>query len=755
MQLERKVLACICVVFLGACSETPQAKELRFLGKGQKEFNKKNYSAAILHFKNAMAAQPLDPEPYYQLALVHLTINDDLVLAASLLLKATGLNPKHTGAQLKFAELLSLSSNKADLDEAQKRVLGVLELLPDNPDALHTLAVTEAKLGKPEHADELFVRALQKAPGQLKSSVALAQLRVARKDFAGAEEVLKQATAPASKSPDPWVHLGRFYLTQNKMPDAEQQFRHALTIDPKHALALVSLAGLQQHAGQTQQADQTYGQIAALPDRQYRSVHALYLLQSGKQAEAVKEFEKLHAADQADRNLRTELVQLYLALNRTADAEKVLTAALKKNERDTDALLQRSRIYIGSKKYTEAQSDLNQVLHFQSQSAEAHYLLSHVYQGLGNIATQKQELGEALRIAPAYLAARVELAQALRTEGGAQAALNLLEETPAEQKDSVQVIAQRNWALLALGQKVEARQAIDRVLSRGEVPEAQLQDAVLKLDQKDYTAARAAAEKVLAQNPDDVRALRLVMRSYAAAKETPVGVKKVREYAQGRPGSAPVQEYLGELLLAYGDRPGARKALDAAKAANPNLPSIDFALVNVDVIEGRLDEARKRLEGLLSSDPKNVGGRLRLGDVEIRDGKSALAIEQYRKVLELDDKNALALNQLAYLLADGKHPDEALKYAQMAKQLVPEDAAVDDTLGWTYFQKGMYTMAVNYLESAVARESQPIRKYHLAMAYLKAGDAVRGRQNLEEALKADPNLPEAHMARQLFTDAKK
>jgi tetratricopeptide (TPR) repeat protein len=755
MRFERKALVCICVVFLIACSQTPRAKELRFLDKGHKEFNKKNYSAAMLHFRNAIAAQPLDPEPYYQLALVHLTVNDDLVLAASLLLKATSLNPKHTDAQLKLAELFSLHGNKAQVEDAQKRALEVLKLLPDKPDALHTFAFTEAKLGNREHADELFVRTLQKAPGQLKSSVALAQLRVERKDFAGAEEVLKQATTQAPKSADAWMYLGDFYLAQNKTADAEQQFRHAVSIDPKHVRALLSLAGLQQRAGETQQADQTYRQIAALPDTQYRSVHAQYLFQSGKQAEALAELEKLHAADQANRNVRTELVKLFLTLNRSADAEKVLTAALKKNGRDTDALLQRSRIYLASKKYTEAQNDLNQVLHFQSQSAEAHYLLSHVYQGLGNTATQKQELGEALRSVPSYLAARVELAQALRTGGGAQAALDLLEQTPAEQKDSVQVAAERNWALLTLDQKAEARQGIDHVLSRGEVPEVLLQDAIVKLDQKDYAAARAAAGKVLAQSPDDVRALKLIMLSYVTAKQTSAGVQKVREYAQGRPGSAPVQEYLGELLLASGDRPGARKALEAAQTANANLPSIDFALVDLDVTEGRLDEARKRLEGVVASDPKNVVGRLWLGDIEMRNGKSAPAIEQYRKVLELDDKNVVALNQLAYLLADGKQPDEALKYAQMAKQLVPENATIDDTLGWIYFQKGMYTMAVNYLESAVARESKPLRKYHLSMAYLKAGDPVRGRQNLDAALKADPNLPEAHEAQQLFANAKK
>ena len=75
---------------------------------------------------------------------------------------------------------------------------------------------------------------------------------------------------------------------------------------------------------------------------------------------------------------------------------------------------------------------------------------------------------------------------------------------------------------------------------------------------------------------------------------------------------------------------------------------------------------------------------------------------------------------------------------------------MDDTLGWTYFQKGLYSMAVTYLEGATAKESTARRKYHLAMAYLKAGDQKRGRQTLDAALKMDPNLPEAQAARQVF-----
>ena len=247
-----------------------------------------------------------------------------------------------------------------------------------------------------------------------------------------------------------------------------------------------------------------------------------------------------------------------------------------------------------------------------------------------------------------------------------------------------------------------------------------------------------------------MRALNVLVQSYSAQNQAPIGLQKAREHALRQPASAPVQQFLGRLLATTGDRVGARKAFEAAKAAKPGLVTAELALAEIDTVEGKRDEARKRLSEVASSQPGNVTGHLLFAQLEMTDGKTAAAIEQYRKVVALDEKNAMALNGLAYLLAESKQPDEALKYAQRAKELAPESPAVDDTLGWTYFQKGLYSLAVTHLESAIAREGTAVRQYHLAMAYLKAGDPKRGRQVLDAALKKDPNLREAQAARQVF-----
>jgi len=46
-------------------------------------------------------------------------------------------------------------------------------------------------------------------------------------------------------------------------------------------------------------------------------------------------------------------------------------------------------------------------------------------------------------------------------------------------------------------------------------------------------------------------------------------------------------------------------------------------------------------------------------------------------------------------------PDDALKYAQQAGEISPDNAAVGDTLGWVCYRNGLYVRAVDYLKKAV------------------------------------------------------
>jgi tetratricopeptide (TPR) repeat protein len=177
--------------------------------------------------------------------------------------------------------------------------------------------------------------------------------------------------------------------------------------------------------------------------------------------------------------------------------------------------------------------------------------------------------------------------------------------------------------------------------------------------------------------------------------------------------------------------------------------------------QGNPDAARQVLDPLLVSKTGEFRARNELGFVEAKAGNYAKAIEHLRKVVEAEPQNVIALNNLAYLLADHTtRVDEALKYALKAKELAPNDIMVDGTLGWAYFQKGMYEVALRYLKDAVNREEKnvvngtAIRRYHLAMAYAKTSDEQNASKALNAALKLDPNLPEAETSTRAVLESK-
>src|SRR5207248_5097541 len=123
--------------------------------------------------------------------------------------------------------------------------------------------------------------------------------------------------------------LADFYVNQQRLPEAEAQYRQALEIDPKSAVSLLELGNLQLAMRRTQEAEQTLKQVSAFDE--YKSAYAMFLFQEGRHEEAIREFQRLAKAAPDDRQARTRLVTAYRTDNRSADAEKVLDQVLKKN----------------------------------------------------------------------------------------------------------------------------------------------------------------------------------------------------------------------------------------------------------------------------------------------------------------------------------------------------------------------------------------------------------------------------------------
>jgi tetratricopeptide (TPR) repeat protein len=740
------------LIAIGAgCSRSPEAIRDRHMARGKQLLAEKEYARAIVEFRNAARAKPNEAEIYYQMGLATQAAGD-IVAAAQAYHKAASLDPKHAGAQLKVAGLMSATGDRELLKEAEGRLRALLETTPVTAEILHTLALTELRMGRTEDAVQSLEQALAKAPQELNSSVMLSLAKLEQKDVAGAEEVLKKACEASPKSPEARIILARFYYSQSRPAEGEAEIRRALEIKPDYGPALMDLGRVYSGTGKKAEAEQIFKRLSGFETKTYRPVYALFLFQEGRREEAVKEFERLLKLDPEDRMARTRLVSAYGSLNRRPEAEKILAEALQKNPKDIEALLQRAELMVADGKHSQAEADINQVLRLKPDSGEVRYTLARLHLARGNAHSYRQEMTRALEINPYLLPVRLELSRALVGGNAAQAALDLLNQAPEAQKEMAAVVAQRNWALWALGQHEEMRKGIEQGLKRERAPELLIQDGVWKLRAGDIRNGRASLEEALKINPNDLRALAALNDTYVAEKKPGLAVQKVKEMAAAQPKSAPIQEFLGLLLLAHGDRPQARTAFTAAKAADPNYIRAEMSLAQLDAAENKVDDAMKRLKGLLASGQANSTAQLWLGNLEVVKGNQKAAMEHFRKVVEREPGNAQALNNLAYALLEyADRPEEALKYAEKAVELAPERPALADTLGWILYRRGVYGAAVTHLERAASHQNaDAVSKYHLAMAYAKAGDPKRGRVTLEAALKINPNLPEAKMAQELL-----
>ena len=134
-------------------------------------------------------------------------------------------------------------------------------------------------------------------------------------------------------------------------------------------------------------------------------------------------------------------------------------------------------------------------------------------------------------------------------------------------------------------------------------------------------------------------------------------------------------------------------------------------------------------------------------------GRRHEATPLYEQILKLQPGNVMAMNNLAYTLAEsGNDLDRALTLAQRARQMLPNNPDVADTLGWIYIKKNLPDSAVPIFRELT--QKQPERAtyhYHLAMALFQKGDKTSARRSAELALSNKPSREEEAKIRELMS----
>jgi tetratricopeptide (TPR) repeat protein len=751
--MTRVVWVCVLCIAAGlalsSCRKTPEQRAAAFIAKGKNLLEKRQYASANLEFLNASRLRPGDSEVLHLLATAAIA-GGNYAEAIGYLRKAIEKNPQYLPARVKLAEIMASSPVLSHVKEAESAAEAAVHDAPSDSEALRVLAKAQLKLGDYKSAEDQFTKSVSMMPQNLRASIGLAVLKWRKNDLPGAEDILKRAVESAPKAPEPLIVLGRFYRLTKRLPEAGDALRRAAQMNRFRGLALEALAQIYAEQKRDNEVEATYRAMAQLPERRFKPLHAVYLFGRGRQAEAVAELKALADADKSDREARSRLVSAYMLTNQPQAAVKVVTDALNQNGKDVSALLDRGRLYLAAGKAEDLERDMRRVIQLTSNSAEAHYLLAmSLRKSMKRSA--RQELTEALSIDPQFLAARVELSAELRRANEFQAAQGVIDQAPPSQRRGPELTIEQNWIWLANGQYTSLKKSLDEVQKPAQNPTLLVQAALLQLQRKDYPGAIERAEEALRINPLDLRAIDALATAYVGQKQVAAAVAKVRECADAQPQSAQMRYYLATWLLKTDHQEEARLELKKAIGLDSAFAPARLTMAQSELAAGQYDAARQQVGAILEKNPRNGAALMLSGVIEESAHNFDQAIQAYRKVLDVDDTNPLAMNNLAYLTAEHTQDlGQALKYAEQAKQISPESADVDDTLGWIYFRRGVYANAIRHLEMADKRRPAAVTKYHLAMAYHRTGERDRATQAMAAGLRLNPSLAEAAAAAALL-----
>jgi tetratricopeptide (TPR) repeat protein len=188
------------------------------------------------------------------------------------------------------------------------------------------------------------------------------------------------------------------------------------------------------------------------------------------------------------------------------------------------------------------------------------------------------------------------------------------------------------------------------------------------------------------------------------------------------------------------------------KALELNKNNIDAGLnlARLQAKTGALDDALATCKDGIQNNPKEFGFYMMMGSLYEKKNDLNNAQSSYQKALQVKPDDPLASNNLAYVLLEtNSNPDLALRLAQTARRGNPELSNVADTLGWAFYQKGIYESAISMFQEAIklgAKYKEPENAtyhYHLGLAYAHAAQPSLAKQHLERVLKINPNYSDA------------
>lgn len=623
------------------------------------------------------------------------------------------------------------------------------------------LATTHLVLGNTEQALSDAKSAYLQSPDSLAAARLMGAVQMRRSEFGAAEAVLDKALRESPKDENILRMLTTTSLLQGETVKAVKYAKEAESLNPdsdqnKNMLMLAKLMD-----GQPSDVDPTpKGEAQRGTDNGDRNYTREFLkaataFRDNKIQSALERAQKLHERYPDKADPVKLMAACHLALGEWDEAKVDLEQALKIAPDDLSSVVNLAKVELQQNNPQRTRTLLKGVLDAHPGNEEVALLLASANAKLGDAAAAVVVLTKVLSVNQDALRARAMLAAEYLRAGQLNDVLQLTAGLSNEEfQKRPELLEVRGKAQMLLGDTASATATFKRwtVLAPDSAESHFLYgDSLARTGKSDL--ARKELNQAVELDPNYLPARIGQVKMLALDGKTAAAEKALAEVKKQFGEQAEVLGIEGWLALNQKDYAIAANRFTAAQKQKPST-ELTLYLVQSLWAEGEKARAVDVMRAWLKDNPKDVLVWLKLAGAYLSLNEEDQAIESYARVVAIYPNHVPSLNNLAWLYRD-KDTKKALRYAETAYKLAPEQATVLDTMGILLVKSGDTARGVKMLRTAAdgAPGDTEIR-LHLGEALIQAKEYPEARDILNKLVGADPKSPFAAKAKELLASIK-
>ena len=697
--------------------------------------------------------------------------------------KLLAVNPRHLDALVGRTSML-LSLNK--LDDAQKDVDSLKKLYARHPvtgylqgrvhftrgkyrDALESAqtvlkrdpdydyarlltGMAHLALGSVSQAEQELKQYIAKNPQNLYARRVLATAQVELNQGAKALETLEPVLRSDLKHAAVLALAGDAYSRIGEYSKAAEWFDRAAALSPENPLIYSKQAQIRFAAGQVDMAVADLERASKLNDDITHADTALVLAHVArrdfvKAMEAIARMEKKAPKSPHPANLRGLIM---LEKQDTVEATRNFEAALKLDPKFVPATINLAKLDFAAGKIEQARKRFEELIRLDEKNLQALLSFAEMEESLARRSEAKALLERASKISPSSLEPKIRLARLAVLSNDQQRARALADEAFATNPDHPAAIELLGSVQIWSGDHNSGVSTLTRLTSLfPRSPEAFYKVAAAQLAAKRTKDAETNLRKALELRTDFPAAAHLLLQVYLGDGRSKDALDITRKIQHDAPKSPLGYNLEGDYWIAQQKPQQAVAPYRTAMELRPNGAGA-AKLFHARAGAGERKQAISELNQWVEKHPRDWVARGALVDGLMKDRDFKAAIPHLERMLNEGPVNPSALNNLAWAYFNVKDA-RALATAETAHKYLPNDVAVQDTLGWVLVEQGQVERGTKLLEKAAkAAPDNPEIRFHWAAGLAKAGKKDLARQELSSLLATRQKFAQAAEAEQLL-----